>query len=286
MPHRLTRVFDTHVHLPTKEFLVDSGGPLVEHGLHYFGTKDPVRSVERMVRDLEGAGVARALLLAWDAETATRRPPLSNDAVARIAKDRPGLIVPVASVDPHKGERALAELERAASRLEMRGLKLHPQIQAFYPNDPKWEPLWTKAESLRLPVVVHTGTSGLGAGVPGGDGILLDYARPLHLDAVAARHPDLTLICAHAGWPWHEELLAMALHKSNIRIDLSGWLAKYLPESVLNMANGRLSDRFLFGSDYPFLEPQRCLASLRERTWRDGVLDKILWSNAASLFPA
>jgi len=66
---------------------------------------------------------------------------------------------------------------------------------------------------------------------------------------------------------------------------VSGWLAKYLPDSVLQMANGRLSDRFLFGSDYPFLEPQRCLASLRERSWRDGVLEKILWSNASRLFP-
>lgn len=279
----MNRVFDTHVHLPTKDFMVESGGAPVEHGLKYFGTKDPIRSVERMVQDLTGAGVTRALLLAWDAQTNTKRPPLSNDSVAKIAKEHPDLIVPVASVDPHKGERALAELERAASRLEMRGLKLHPQMQAFYPDDEKWEPLWKKAEDLRLPVVVHTGTSGLGAGVPGGDGILLDYARPIHLDAVAARHPDLKLICAHAGWPWHEELLAMSLHKSNVYIDVSGWLAKYLPESVLAMANGRLSDRFLFGSDYPFLEPARCLASLRERTWREGVLEKILWSNGSSL---
>lgn len=281
----MTNVFDTHVHLPTKEFIVDSGGPLVEHGLQYFGTKDPVRTVERMVADLGTAGIDRCLLLAWDAQTKTKRPPLSNDTVAKIAREHPDLVVPVASVDPHKGDRALKELDRAASRLEMRGLKLHPQIQAFYPDDAKWGRLWKKAETLGLPVVVHTGTSGLGAGAPGGDGILLDYSRPIHLDAVAAKHPDLQLICAHAGWPWHEELLAMALHKSNIHIDLSGWLAKYLPEPVLTFANARLSDRVLFGSDYPFLEPQRCLASLKERPWREGVLEKILWSNAVRLFP-
>ncbi len=281
----LPRVFDTHVHLPTKEFLVDSGGPLVEHGLKYFGTRDPVRTVDRMVEDLRGAGISRALLLAWDAETATKRPPLPNETVAQIARDHSDLIVPVASVDPRKGEKAVAALERAASRLEMRGLKLHPQIQAFKPDDPAFEPLWKAAERLRLPVVVHTGTSGLGAGVPGGDGILLDFSRPIHLDAVAARHPDLHLICAHTGWPWHEELLAMSLHKTNVHIDLSGWIAKYLPEVVLNFANTRLSDRFLFGSDYPFLDPQRCLDGLRERSWRDGVLEKITWSNASRLFP-
>lgn len=280
----MPQVFDAHVHLPTKEFLVDAGGPAVEHGLRYFGTRDPVRSVGRMVEELTAAGIARAVLLAWDAETATQRPPLSNDTVARIAREHADLFVPVASVDPHKGARAVAELERAASRLEMRGLKLHPQMQAFYPDEPRWEPLWRRAEELRLPVVVHTGTSGLGAGSPGGDGIRLDYARPLRLDAVAAAHPDLQLLCAHAGWPWHEELLAMALHKSNVWIDVSGWLAKYLPEVVLQYANGRLSHRFLFGSDYPFLDPERCLSSLKERPWRDGALDGILWRNASELF--
>lgn len=281
----MSRVFDTHVHLPTKEFLVDSGGPLVEHGLQYFGTKDPIRSIDRMVKDLTDAGISRALLLAWDAETATRRPPIKNDVVAKIAQEHPDLIVPVACVDPLKGAKAIEELERAASRLEMRGLKVHPQIQAFYPDDTRYEPLWKKAEELKLPVVVHTGTSGLGAGSPGGDGIKLDYSRPIHLDAVAAKHPDLKLLCAHAGWPWHDELLAMAMHKSNVMIDLSGWLAKYLPASVLQFTNTRLSNQVVFGSDYPFLEPARCLESLKEQKWRDGVLEKVLWSNAARLFP-
>lgn len=281
----MSRVFDTHVHLPTKEFLVDSGGVLVEHGLKYFGTKEPIRSIDRMVQDFRDAKIDRALLLAWDAETHTGRPPLTNDAVAKICKDHSDLFIPIASVDPHKGEKALKELERAASRLEMRGLKLHPQIQGFTPSDPKWEPLWKLAERLRLPTVVHTGTSGLGAGVPGGDGIRLDPSRPIHLDGVAAAHPDLPLLCAHAGWPWHDELLAMAMHKSNVFIDLSGWLAKYLPESVLTFANGRLSNQVVFGSDYPFLEPKRCLESLRERTWKEGVLEKITWNNAARLFP-
>lgn len=281
----MTKVFDTHVHLPTKEFLIDSGGKLVEHGLKYFGTKDPVRDVQRMVRDFAEAGIDRALLLAWDAETASKRPPLSNDVVAGIAKEYPDLVVPVASVDPHKGQRAIEELERAASRLEMRGLKVHPQIQAFYPDADKWTSLWKKTEELGLPVVVHTGTSGLGAGVPGGDGVVLDYSRPIHLDAVAAKHPDLNIIAAHTGWPWHEELIAMCLHKTNVFMDLSGWVPKYIDPKVIQWANGPLKNQVLFGSDYPFLDPKRCLEGLRQLGWREGVLERILWENAASLFP-
>jgi predicted TIM-barrel fold metal-dependent hydrolase len=280
----MTRVFDTHVHLPTKEFLIDSGGPLVEHGLQYFGTKNPIRSIETMSQEFKAAGVSKALLLAWDAETATKRPAIKNDVVAKICETYPDQFIGVASVDPHKGAKAIDELDRAVRKLNMKGLKLHPQIQAFNPSDPQWRPLWKKVAEHKLPTVVHTGTSGLGAGSPGGDGIHLDYSRPIHLDAVAADFPDIPFLCAHAGWPWHDELLAMSLHKSNVYIDISGWLPKYLPESVLRYANSKLQDRFLFGSDYPFFDLQRCLSSIKEVTWKDGVLDKILGGNASRLF--
>lgn len=279
----MTRVFDCHVHLPTKEFLVDCGGEMVEHGLAYFGTKDPIRSIERMVDEFKAAGVEKALLLGWDAETATKRKGIPNDEIARLQSRYNDLFIGVASVDPHKST-AVAELDRAARKLQLRGLKLHPQIQAFYPNDPKFRPLWKKVEELRLPVVVHTGTSGLGAGSPGGDGIHLDYSRPIHLDAVAADFPGIQFLCAHAGWPWHEELLAMSLHKSNVHIDISGWLPKYLPESVLRYANSRLQDKFVFGSDYPFFDLARCLQSMKEVAWKEGVLEKLLWTNAARIF--
>lgn len=281
----MTRVFDSHVHLPTKEFLVDAGGPLVEHGLEYFGTKkNPFRSQNEMAEEYRAAGIERALLLGWDAETTTKRKGIPNDEIASWVSAYPDLFVGVASVDPHKGAKAVDEVDRAVRKLELKGLKLHPQVQAFRPDDPVFRPLWKKVAEHKLPVVVHTGTSGLGAGSPGGDGIHLDYSRPIHIDAVAADFPDIRFLCAHAGWPWHEELLAMCLHKSNVFMDISGWLAKYLPESVLRYANSRLKDKVIFGTDYPFFELERCLTSLKEVTWKDGVLDKILWSNAAKIF--
>jgi uncharacterized protein len=280
----MTRIFDSHVHLPTKEFLVDAGGPLVEHGLEYFGTKNPYRTREQMVEEYKQAGISKALLLGWDAETATKRKGITNDTIADWVAAHPDLFVGVASVDPHKGTKAIDELDRAVRKLGLRGLKLHPQVQAFRPDDPAFRPLWKKVAEHKLPVVVHTGTSGLGAGSPGGDGIHLDYSRPIHLDAVAADFPDITFLCAHAGWPWHEELIAMAMHKSNVYLDISGWLPKYLPESVLRYANSRLSHKVIFGTDFPFFDIKRCLDSLKDVQWKDGVLDKILWSNAAGIF--
>ena len=132
-------------------------------------------------------------------------------------------------------------------------------------------------------VLFHTGTSGIGAGQPGGQGIRLDYARPIRLDAVAAAFPSLNVIAAHFGYPWHLELLAMALHKTNIYIDISGWAPKYIPSEVIREMKGRLQDQFVFGSDYPFIQPERCLDELATMEVPEAALHKVLTENGKKL---
>src|ERR1041385_3237526 len=127
----MQRIFDSHVHLPTKEFLVDAGGPLVEHGLQYFGTKNPFRSRDEMIAEYKAAGISKALPLGWDAETVTKRKPIPNDRIAEWVAAAPDLFIGMASVDPHKGAKAVDEVDRAVRKLGLRGIKLHPQVQAF-----------------------------------------------------------------------------------------------------------------------------------------------------------
>ena len=131
----------------------------------------------------------KAVLLAWDAETATHRPRLTNEFVAQAVKDYPEVFIGFASVDPHKGEKAVRELETAAE-LGLVGAKFHPSIQAFDPTDETFWSVFAKCDELGFPCIFHTGTSGIGAGQPGGQGIRLDYARPIRLDAVAASFPS------------------------------------------------------------------------------------------------
>ena len=162
-----------------------------------------------------------AVLLAWDAETATGRPRVPNETVAAACRDHPDVFTGLGSVDPHKGEAAVAEVAKIAE-LGLRGVKFHPSLQAFAPDDESYWPVFAACERHGLLALFHTGTSGIGARQPGGQGIRLDYARPIRLDAVAAAHPGLTVVAAHFGWPWHMELVAMALHKTNVYIDISG----------------------------------------------------------------
>jgi predicted TIM-barrel fold metal-dependent hydrolase len=275
------RAIDFHVHLPTPEWLDGSLQGYVEAAEAYFRSKVARKSLEELAREYQELDLM-AVLLAWDAETATGRPRLSNEFVGAAVRDHPEVFTGFGSVDPHKGERAVAELD-AIKNLGLKGVKLHPSLQAFDPSEESWWPLYERCQELGLACLFHTGTSGIGAGQPGGQGVRIDLARPILLDPVAAAFPRLQIIAAHFGYPWHVEMLAIALHKTNVWIDISGWAPRYIPSEVVRELKGRLQDRFLFGSDYPFIQPQRCLEELAELEIPEPVMKKLLVGNGSRL---
>jgi predicted TIM-barrel fold metal-dependent hydrolase len=275
------RAIDFHVHLPTPEWLDVSMAGYVEAAEAYFRSTVSRRSLEELAEEYRRMDMM-AVLLAWDAETATGRPRLTNEFVADAVIAFPDVFTGFGSVDPHKGKRAVAELDEIAA-LRLKGVKFHPSIQAFAPDDEAHWPIYARCQELGLITLFHTGTSGMGAGQPGGQGIRLDYARPIRLDAVAAAFPELQVVAAHFGFPWHLETLAIGLHKTNVWIDISGWAPRYLPPEVVRDMRGRLQDRFLFGSDYPFIQPERCLEELEQLELPPQVLEKILAGNARRL---
>ncbi len=277
----MPRAIDFHTHASTTEWMHGSLGPMLVETAKYFRSEVRVRTIEEMAAEYKEWDLL-GVLLGWDAETATGLPPLTNDKVHEICTAFPEQFVGFAGVDPHK-PNAVEELERAVTELGMKGLKLHPQVQRFYPNDPQWTPLWEKCEEHRLPIVVHVGQTGLGAGVRGGSGIAFDYGRPMLMDMVAARHPELTVVMAHFGYPWHLEVLASAMHKTNVWVDLSGWRPKYIPPEVKRDCRGRLNDRFVWGSDYPMLDPGRILDEFDEMGLEGEKRDNVLRGNAARL---
>jgi uncharacterized protein len=255
------RAIDFHVHLPTPDWLDGSMGGYVEAAEAYFRSTVERQSLGELADKYRALDVL-AVLLAWDAETATGRPRVPNETVAAACREYPDAFTGLGSVDPHKPS-AVDEVAHIAA-LGLRGVKFHPSLQAFAPDDPAYWPVFAACERHGLLALFHTGTSGIGARQPGGQGIRIDYAHPLKLDAVAAAHPELTVVAAHFGWPWQMDLIAVALHKTNVYIDISGWSPKRMPPEVVRELKGRLSGQFLWGSDFPFIAPERCLAELDE----------------------
>ena len=255
------RAIDFHVHLPTPDWLDGSMDGYVEAAEAYFRSTVERQSLGELADKFRALDVL-AVLLAWDAETATGRPRVPNETIAAACLEYPDAFTGLGSVDPHKPS-AVDEVAHIAA-LGLRGVKFHPSLQAFAPDDPTYWPVFAACERHGLLALFHTGTSGIGARQPGGQGIRIDYAHPLKLDAVAAAHPELTVVAAHFGWPWQMDLIAVALHKTNVYIDISGWSPKRIPPEVIRELKGRLSGQFLWGSDFPFIAPERCLAELDE----------------------
>jgi predicted TIM-barrel fold metal-dependent hydrolase len=280
------RAIDVHAHVNTAAGSLENrfGREISEAIEELYNYEALPRTEEEMARDFIDLDV-KALLIPWDSETVTGRPPIGNDYVANIVKKFPDAFLGAwAMVDPWKGKAAINEVERCVKELGMIGLKFQPVAQAFFPDDRRFYPLYEKCVELKIPVAFHTGTTGLGAGLPGGCGYKLKYTRPIHLDDVAADFPDLTIIGIHPSWPWHEEMIAILIHKANVYNDLSGWAPKYFPESLKREINGRLQDKFLFGSEYPEISVKRWLDEFESEGYKPEVMEKVLFKNAQRLF--
>ncbi len=224
-----------------------------------------------------------AVIFPVDAERETGYRRYRNEEVAEAAARHDDILIPFASIDPARGRAGARDARRLVEDFGIRGFKFHPTMQGFYPNDRMAWPLYEAIAAAGVPALFHTGQTGVGAGMRGGAGMRLKYSNPLYLDDVAVEFPDLQIIAAHPSFPWQDEALAMAVHKPNVWIDLSGWRPRYFPPILLRYAQTLLRDRVLFGSDWPMISPEGWLEEFAALPVRDEVRPAILKDNAARL---
>jgi len=148
------------------------------------------------------------------------------------------------------------------------------------PSDPKWYPFYDLCVEAAIPVLIFVGTTGLGAGLPGGNGILLDDCHPRHLDFVAAKFPRLTIVAARPGWPWQAETIAVLMHKRNIWYEVHGWSPKYFTPDLKHEISRRLRERVMFGADYPLFTYERLVRDWRAEGYDEEVLEQVFCRNA------
>jgi len=267
---------DVHVHLEPVE-----DNPIDAAAKKYFGDSGAPRDRAGLADYYRSRKIA-FVIFGVD-ERLTGKPRVSNDEVVQFANDNSDIAIPFASIDPHRGADGVQEAKRLVSAGVVRGLKLHPPVQQFFPNDRIAYPLYEVFAEAHLPVIFHTGHSGIGTGLPGGGGVRLKYGNPLPIDDVAADFPTLPIIMAHPSFPWQDEAISICLHKPNIYIDLSGWSPKYFPPNLIQYANTLLKNKVMFGSDYPLITPDRWLSDFEKIGIRDEVRPLILKENAVRL---
>lgn len=273
------RVIDLHAY-PGTQVWIDSQGPFADALGKYWGKPWVGKPEHEVVREFEDAGV-ETVLVALDIETVYATPPCSNDYVAKLRDSYPGRVLQAwGAVDPWKGEAAVTEAERAVNELNLLGFHFHPIVGRYSVNDRRLYPLWETIAALDVPVMIDVGTTGMGAGLPGGLGVRISDAHPMAIDALAADFPSLTIVAAHPGWPWCDEMTAVALHKGNVYWELSGWAPRYFPEQLKKDIRSRLLDKIMFGSDYPSLPYERIFREWEELGYADEVYEQVFHGNA------
>jgi uncharacterized protein len=274
---------DVHVHIESDGHgHTDMPDEFRDAAQRHFGAAHPPVDVAAVARHYRERRMA-AVVFTVDHESTTGHPPISNREIAAQAAEHADVLIPFASLDPARGEEAVREARTLVEDHGVRGFKFHPNLQAFYPDDPVAHPLYAQIQELGVPALFHTGQSGIGAGMPGSGGIRLKYSNPLALDDVAVDFPDLRIILAHPSFPWQDEALAVAARHTHVYIDLSGWSPKYFPPSLVQYANTLLRDKVLFGSDYPLLPPDRWIADFARLDIKPEVRPRIMKDNAVAL---
>jgi predicted TIM-barrel fold metal-dependent hydrolase len=269
---------DTHVHVEPDP----TGNAAEEAARKYFGNAGVGYGRKELAEYYRSRKIG-CVVFSVD-ERLTGRPQVSNDDVAAFAADNSDIMMAFASVDPMRGSDAVKEARRLIAGGGIRGFKLHPPLQQFHANDKAAYPFYEVIAEAKLPVIFHTGHSGIGTGMPGGGGVRLKYGNPMDIDDVAVDFPDMPIIMAHPSFPWQDEAISVCLHKPQVYIDLSGWSPKYFSPILIQYANTLLKKKMLFGSDYPLLTPDRWLADFAAIAIRDEVRPLILKENAARLF--
>jgi len=157
--------------------------------------------------------------------------------------------------------------------LGLQGIKLYPTLANVDPRDPHHDRFYTEVAELGLPLLWHMGTS------PASQANL-EVSQPGVIDHVARRHPDVVHIMAHMAHPWQREAMIVLRKQPNVYADVSGQWSRTL-EGYMAMRRAiewRVTDRLLFGSDYPIWTPTEGIDGLKTLAAHD-------WSPFPNLDP-
>lgn len=267
------RVIDVWMQPGTEAFLND---PTFESLRRWTGVSGRVPGIppEAMIEQMDEAGVDFGLVSAWWGPAG---PIIPNDDVARIVSRWPDRLAGVAAVDLLRPREAVLELRRCVRDLGFKALRVVPWLWGLPPNDRHYYPLYVECIELGIPFCYQTGHTGPLRGSETG--------RPIpYIDEVALTFPDLVIVGGHIGYPWTEEMVAVANKYPNVYIDTSAYVPSRYPAELVRYLRKRGQDKVLFGTNYPMLPLGRCVAEVAGLGLDESVQRKFLRDNAVRVF--
>jgi len=239
-------------------------------------------SMDDYLRIMDEAGVEHSLLIAVRAGDRRWKGSfeIPYETVAKWCKAHPDRFSGLAGADPNRGMEQIYDLERAAD-MGFVGVHAYPHWFSLAPDHARWYPIYAKCCELELPYMLQVGQNLIYQK----DVRLPSVARPILLDQVAIDFPELKLIGIHVGTPWADEMIAMAWKHKNVFIGIDAYAPKHLPESLIHYMNSYGSDKVLFGTDWPVIDPRRAAKEVEDHNLRPESFRKVMRENALEVFP-
>ena len=247
--------------------------------------KTSIKTMEGILIQMDVIGLDKVCIFAKDYHSADGFVCVSNEDIAKIVNAYPDKFIGIASVDPNDPDH-LEKAEHAFRDLGLKGLKLHPGRQAFFPSDPKLEPLYQLCEKYDKPIVFH-------AGLSLEKNCETKYSNPLEFEPVALKHPNLRMCLCHMGWPWVRETAMLMLKYRNVYADTSvlymdsagEFLKQVLTVDIpWTWVDRSLRHQIMFGSNGPRFEQRRLAIAFDQLPLRDETKELIKSTNAIEFF--
>jgi predicted TIM-barrel fold metal-dependent hydrolase len=223
---------------------------------------------------MDEAGIDAGLLSAWHGPQGSL---ISNDEVAQWVAEHPDRLGGLAGVDLRRPVEAVRELRRCVGELGFKGLRIIPWLWEVPPTDRRFYPLYATCAELGVPVCTQVGHTGpLRPSEPG---------RPIpYIDQIAIDFPELTIVCGHIGYPWTEEMVAVARKHPNVVIDTSAYTVRRYPPELVRYLKADGGAKVLFGSNWPMIAPARALEHLDALELDAATREQFLDGNARRVF--
>jgi len=238
------------------------------------------RSPDAFVADMDRHGVARTLIPSLQIRSFVHQRmqwEFGVEEIHAIVRAHPGRLYGLYGINPHKRMDGVAELARAVSQFGFVGAHLHPYGFEMPIDHRRYYPFYAKCVELNVPVVIQVGHSA--------EAMPSDTSRPILLDNVALDFPELRIVAAHTGWPWVEELIAVAWKHPNVYIATTAHAPRYWKPELVSFLNTRRGiGKVLYGSDYPVLEWADSLKQIDALGLREDAARELLAGAAEKIF--
>lgn len=265
-------VIDAWMQHPTPRFVRE---PWLTSLLRWMGVEEmPALPLDFTLAAFEQAGVSQGLAAAW---CGPRGWLIDHEEVAGYVAESQGRLAGVASADLYQPMAAVRELRHAVKHRGFKALRVVPWLWNLPPDDRRYYPLYAECCELGIPFCTQIGHTGpLCPSEPG---------RPIpYLDHVLLEFPELVVVGGHVGFPWMNEVLSLATKYPNFYIDTSAYKVSRLPEELVAYMRGRGRKKVLFGTNFPMITPDACLAGLDKLGLDEEALGLFLAGNAQRVF--